>query len=637
MDPSDHSLRSGSTEDDVQSISRSSQGHSSQGQAATLPDSQDEASLEGHRNMMLASLLEDYYRNRALEFLNTTNSDQHFTRQSPEVQIVAHRLFEQASQLLSSNGLLPSAATSDESRTTRRQYLAGLDSLVAGSQASNALDSMRDLVAQASQLAVSDPAADLQLTLHQSAPARSHYKSSFREDCLLGRGGFGKVYQCYNLLDQKTYAVKKILLSPKLVKSFCDGKHDDLQHILREVKAMAMLDHPNIVRYHATWFEEPQQPPAGAQNTLDRVGSQPQRRRQQLLLHSRPFDESSDQSSLHVPSPEPSAGHSIVFGEDTLSTPSLGRSIVFGEDSRSEHNVSAEGNNAQAGNLGWSEADMSDSDDSDSASVSESNIFTDGRTNSKPAVQEPSGPDGHIPSALYIQMSMYPMSLSQFLSPSSSHSTGLRHCFHLAPTLRLLSSIHDGLQYIHSKSMIHRDIKPGNIFLSAPSADFDSGSCNISCKLCANPDCGETRPSSLFLNPRIGDFGLVHQLAHGDVPGSSPSSSDSQKGAGTTYYQPPDSGEKNEKIDIFALGVVFAEMLCKCDTAMERARMLMGLQEGELPPGLEKMIRDEGHAPETADLVLQLLSSMIEKDAGKRWSGSQVREALRDLLGRCED
>ncbi|KAI1270668.1 kinase-like protein [Xylariaceae sp. FL1019] len=637
MDPSDDSLRSGSTEDDVQSISRSSQGHSPQDQAATLPDSQDEGNLEGHRNMMLASLLEDYYRNRALEFLNTTDPDQGYTRQSPEVQIVARRLFEQASQLLSSNGLLPSTATSDESRTTRHQYLAGLDSLVAGSQAPNALGSMRDLVAQASQLKISDPTNDLQLTLHQPTPARSHYKSSFREDCLLGRGGFGKVYQCYNLLDQKTYAVKKILLSPKLVKNFCDGKHDELQHILREVKAMAMLDHPNVVRYHATWFEEPQQPPAGVQTALDRMSSKPQARRQQLLLDSRPFDESSNQSSLHAPSPEPSAGNSIVFGEDTLSNPSLGRSIVFGADSTPELEASIGGSNAQSGNLGWSEADMSDSDDADSASGSESNIFTDGRTNSEPAVRHASGPEGYTPPALYIQMSMYPMSLAQFLSPTSSRSTGLRHCFHLAPTLRLLSSIHDGLQYIHSKGLIHRDIKPGNIFLSAPGADFDSGSCNLSCKICANPDCGETRSPSQFLNPRIGDFGLVHQLAHGDVPGSSPSSSESQKGAGTTYYQPPDIGEKNEKIDIFALGVVFTEMLCRCDTAMERARMLMGLQEGELPPGLEKMIKGEGHEPKTADLVLQLLSSMIEKDAKQRWSGSQVREALRDLLGRCKD
>jgi translation initiation factor 2-alpha kinase 3 len=218
--------------------------------------------MERHRNMMLASLLEDYYRSRAVEYLNTTNPSQNYTRQSPEVEAVARRLFTQASQVLSSTGLLSSRATSEETQTTRRQYLSGLDSLVAGSQAPNILDSVRDLVAQTSQLNLtSHPSNDLQLTLRQPPPPRSHYNSSFREDRLLGKGGFGRVYQCYNLLDQRTYAVKKIILPPKLVKSLSDGRHDDLQHILREVKAMAMLEHPNIVRYHATWFEEPQQLP----------------------------------------------------------------------------------------------------------------------------------------------------------------------------------------------------------------------------------------------------------------------------------------------------------------------------------------------------------------------------------------
>jgi len=262
MDSTDDSRRSkASADDDIQSISRSSREHS-QDQAVPLPDSRDAAGMERHRNMMLASLLEDYYRSRALEFLNATNPSQRYTRQSREVEAVAHRLFTQASDVLSSSGLISSRATSDESQATRRQYLAGLNSIVAGAQTSSIVDSMRDLVAQPSQLGLAPhPANDLQLTLRQPHSPRSHYRSTFREDRLLGKGGFGKVYQCYNVLDQKTYAVKKIILPPKLVKSFSDGKHDDLQHILREVKAMAMLDHPNVVRYHATWFEEPQQLP----------------------------------------------------------------------------------------------------------------------------------------------------------------------------------------------------------------------------------------------------------------------------------------------------------------------------------------------------------------------------------------
>ncbi|KAJ8129472.1 hypothetical protein O1611_g4158 [Lasiodiplodia mahajangana] len=522
MDSTDDSTRSKtSTDDDVQSISRSSR-EQLRDQAAALPDSEDAVSMERHRNMMLASLLEDYYRSRALDFLNATNPGQRYTRQSQEVEAVAGRLFGQASQVLSSSGLLSSRSTSDESRLIRRQYLSGLDSLVAGSQRSNILDSMSDLVAQASQLNLAaHPANDLQLTLHQAQPptSHSHYRSSFREDRLLGKGGFGKVYQCYNLLDQKTYAVKKIVLPPKLVKSVSDGNHDDLQHVLREVKAMAVLDHPNIVRYHATWFEKPQQLPellGGLEGTMGQI----RRRPQQLLLDSHSFTQEDEESSV-------SGG--IIFGEDTPSHPSA---IVNRHDS-------------DAINRGWSE-EASGCGVIDTTSASESDIFTGGETdghNSSPA----EAPLETSACALYIQMSLYPMTLAQ-----------------------------------------------------------------------------------------IGDFGLVHQLAQGEVPSSTESSPDSKNDAGTTYYQPPRSGErKDEKIDIFALGVVLTEMLCRCNTAMERVDMLKGLQRGEVPRALREKLQDEGYHLETIEMVIRLVSSMIDGDPRRRWSGRRVREALHDLLERC--
>ncbi|KAI1429115.1 kinase-like domain-containing protein [Xylaria sp. FL1777] len=613
MDSSDDSVRSkSSTDDDVQSISRSSR-EQSEDQGETLPSREDAAGMERHRNMMLASLLEDYYRSRALEFLNATNSGQNYTRQSQEVEYIASRLFGRASQVLSSNGLLSSRATSNASQRTRQQYLSGLDSLVAGSQPVNILDSMRDLVAQTSQLDLAAPHdPDLQLTLRHPPPPphHSHYKSSFREDRLLGKGGFGKVYQCYNILDQKTYAVKKIVLPRKLVKSFSDGRRDDLGDVLREVKAMAVLDHPNIVRYHATWVEEPQQFPEpldGLESAMNRIRS----RRQQLLLDSHAFEQDNEQLSV-------SGG--IVFGEDTPSSPSaLG-------DSCSVYPI----------NKGWSEDASSGLGVVDTTLASESNIFIGGETGSEISSPSHTNLDTDAP-ALYIQMSMYPMTLAQLLSPSSSSNVGLRHCFHLAPTLRLTLSILEGLQHIHSKGLIHRDIKPGNIFLSSLTATFEGGCCDISCRLCTKSN-SEAALSPRWLNPRIGDFGLVHQLAQGEVPSPSQSPMHSRNDAGTAYYQPPRKGErKDEKIDIFALGVVFIEMLCRCNTAMERVDMLKGLQCGELPPELQPGIQNEGHDSETVERVIQLASSMIDEDPEKRWPGTRVREALQDLLKRCQD
>ncbi|KAI1172759.1 kinase-like protein [Nemania sp. FL0916] len=609
MDSVDDSAPSrASTDDEVQSVSRSSQAEL-RDRAESMLGSEDGVSIERHRNMMLATLLEDYYRSRALEFLNATESGQRYTRQSQEVEAIARRLFGRASQVLSPAGLVSSRATSDESRGMRHQYLSGLENLLSGGRgpSSTMFDTIGDLVSQ--------PTNDLQLTVYQPSPPvpQSHYRSSFREDRLLGKGGFGKVYQCFNLLDQKTYAVKKIVLPPRLVKHVSDGNHDDLEHVLREVKAMAVLDHPNIVRYHATWFEKPQQSPAllgGLESTMSQI----QRRTQQLLLDSHAYTQDAEQES--------SLSGGIVFGEDTPSHAS-----VIASDPGTDHATA---------NRGWSEDVSSGIEVVETTSASTSSIFAGGETDREASSHGQTTLDGSE-CALYIQMSMYPMTLAQFLSPPTSTNTELRHCFHLSPTLRLMLSIHDGLQYIHSKGLIHRDIKPGNIFLSASTAGSEGGCCEFSCRLCRE-SCQEGPPKPRWLNPRIGDFGLVHQLAQGEVPSSPQTSPASNHDAGTVYYQPPRKSErKDEKIDIFALGVVFVEMLCRCSTAMERVDMLKGLQQGDIPAELEQNMHREGHGPGTVAKVIELVSCMVDEDPERRWSGPRVREALQDLLRQCQD
>lgn len=76
----------------------------------------------------------------------------------------------------------------------------------------------------------------------------SRFENDFIEIELIGRGGFGVVVKVRNVLDQRCYAVKKI--------SFSNDNSSKLTSILREVKSLARLDHPNIVRYYSAWIED---------------------------------------------------------------------------------------------------------------------------------------------------------------------------------------------------------------------------------------------------------------------------------------------------------------------------------------------------------------------------------------------
>lgn len=85
----------------------------------------------------------------------------------------------------------------------------------------------------------------------------SRYSSEFQELSALGRGGFGTVFQCTNALDGRLYAIKKIRIKTQVGADGSVGIHfkEKLHRVLREVKILALLDHPNIVRYYTAWLE----------------------------------------------------------------------------------------------------------------------------------------------------------------------------------------------------------------------------------------------------------------------------------------------------------------------------------------------------------------------------------------------
>jgi len=171
--------------------------------------------------------------------------------------------------------------------------------------------------------------------------------------------------------------------------------------------------------------------------------------------------------------------------------------------------------------------------------------------------------------AVHMQMALYPMTLTDFLSPDRSPATTvppLIHCFHLKPSVRILIAILDGIAYLHQNQIVHRDLKPGNIFLAPSSSSrLQDGSVDLSlCNDCDKHDNADP----ISLKVRIGDFGLVTALATTGDETPCDGQDLSRSPVGTELYNPPDGvrGTASPALDIYAAGIVAVELLCPFGT-----------------------------------------------------------------------
>ena len=75
----------------------------------------------------------------------------------------------------------------------------------------------------------------------------------------IGGGSHGKVYKIYNMLDDQIYSLKKIDLLDEISDISSDDQFSSLKDntslLLREIRVLAKLEHPNILRYNTSWIE----------------------------------------------------------------------------------------------------------------------------------------------------------------------------------------------------------------------------------------------------------------------------------------------------------------------------------------------------------------------------------------------
>ncbi|KAJ6660561.1 hypothetical protein lerEdw1_017558 [Lerista edwardsae] len=108
-----------------------------------------------------------------------------------------------------------------------------------------------------------DPAAgqtkDSSWTDFKNSGYVSRYLTDFEPIQCLGRGGFGVVFEARNKVDDCNYAIKRIRLPNRELAR---------EKVMREVKALAKLEHPGIVRYFNAWLEAP---PESWQERMDEL------------------------------------------------------------------------------------------------------------------------------------------------------------------------------------------------------------------------------------------------------------------------------------------------------------------------------------------------------------------------------
>lgn len=462
---------------------------------------------------------------------------------------------------------------------------------------------------------------------------RSRYREDFVEGGILGRGGYGKVVVATNKLDGNSYAIKKI--------NFSGVSSTRFTRILREVKSLARLDHPNIVRYNSAWIED-------HSVILESI-------QEQKLVHElENVKLDLDMEDLEM------EDDSKDVEEDTFTS---------GQDSEEEdlnyNSIDIEKSNKE---------ELShDSNKTHVLHLANSHSNSNHRHSRNPSF---GGSSGHRfqfqdRKIMYIQMELCRFTLDQYIKArnafyfecldeirrigtfSKAHKSLTIHdkidrSFSI-PVDRLFAFDSDrreillnpieldfifkgivkGLHYIHENGMIHRDLKPMNIFfhndLTPKIGDFGLVS-EMKCA-CGYNDCIAATGSKEAVTTSTGEESL-------ESSGSAPSKSSSPlescshtKGVGTATYASPEQLNQEvytQKSDIYSLGIICFELFYPMATQMERNRVLTDLKHHHrFPESFLKrwpkeatfiwscIARDSEVRPSTAEI---LESEWLERD-----------------------
>lgn len=459
----------------------------------------------------------------------------------------------------------------------------------------------------------------------------SRYLTDFEPVQCLGRGGFGVVFEARNKVDDCNYAIKRIRLPNREVAR---------EKVMREVKALAKLEHPGIIRYFNAWQESP---PQGWQEEMDRRWLKDASVTDWLLSSPDHMEAFSVKVPVSTPSPldlrcECEAGANVgALAQDHVCVDGLVMdSMMSDQDSHAdvEPDLELSGsphsfelcpprtvahNDCTSSSFDIvfedSGCDQRDNDAELSHSTpvqmpcpSHSSSRSHRAASSGPLSFSPPRPTSlklppQAPAPaprpaltpkvyLYIQMQLCRKENLKDWMAQRSQPELREH----SQCLEIFLQIAEAVDFIHSKGLMHRDLKPSNIFFTLDDV------------------------------VKVGDFGLVTAMDQEEDDDEEintltpmPVYARHTGQVGTKLYMSPEQLSGNSyshKVDIYSLGLILFELLCPFRTQMERVRTLTKVRELKFPTSFCK----------SNVLEAQMVRSMLSRVPAERPEASEITE-----------
>ncbi len=427
----------------------------------------------------------------------------------------------------------------------------------------------------------------------------SRYRTDFEEIQFLGRGAFGQVIKVRNRIDNRFYAIKRIRLDPSNV--------EYNRKILREVSTLSRLHSERVVRYYQAWIE-------GSRSLEEKPTRDDGNVSESDYTSSMALTQTtSTQSSPSENGEGSSDGDDTSWCRDGASSRRMYSNGVVG----SSQNLSAiiqfhsgftsdedEEENKELVKLGHRGKPLMSGVD-DQREVSSSSLLESSR--------------GEL-QYLYLQMEYCP---NQTLRDVIDGGVEMDECW------RLFRQIIEGLCHVHSQGMIHRDLKPGNIFLDT-NGDVKIGDFGLAigdeCDAINKHLSGSQTAPSPLQSPTEASLGTLVQTTNSGRQ-SHGSGENLTGGIGTPLYVSPEQERQgsryNQKVDMYSLGIIFLELCVPFPTAMERALVIRDVRAS--PKSLPAAFASPQMANQAAILV-----RLLDHDPRVRFTSAELLKS--DLL-----